>query len=329
MAEMLCSGQAAFTSSSGSAFGGRKLIARRATARVAARQQMGVAAAAGHEQDPKPSDTTKSYDALEARIASGEFTDAGSTKERLTRPLRRLLAKDPLGPGGQRRQRRCGGSHSPSAFMFSIVNCWLLSWAGKDPQAPSPPATGVLLPHRRTCSARRLPRTCAPSSPACPASYRPQPRPAPPPAALPSRPCRPRAVLAAGQDWQGVAARRGGAHAHRHGRHPRDCGAARVCAPLQAVPDLRQDLHALLWPQAVCHRVRPTDGQAREQAGAALVGLSAGLRRQRWCWHAGGSCRGLVSVPEQGSGRVTGPCHRCTCHRWQQPALLSSAGAAM
>jgi hypothetical protein len=47
------------------------------------------------------------------------------------------------------------------------------------------------------------------------------------------------------------------------------------------------------------------------------------------CWHAGGSCRGLASVPEQGSGRVTGPCHRCTCHRWQQPALLSSAGAAM
>lgn len=36
---------------------------------------------------------------LEERIASGEFTDAGSTKERLTRPIRRALAKDPVGPG--------------------------------------------------------------------------------------------------------------------------------------------------------------------------------------------------------------------------------------
>lgn len=36
---------------------------------------------------------------LEDRIAAGEFTDAGSTKERLTRPLRRVLAKDPIGPG--------------------------------------------------------------------------------------------------------------------------------------------------------------------------------------------------------------------------------------
>jgi hypothetical protein len=33
------------------------------------------------------------------RIASGEFTDAGSTKERLTRPLRNMLAKDRIGPG--------------------------------------------------------------------------------------------------------------------------------------------------------------------------------------------------------------------------------------
>lgn len=36
------------------------------------------------------------------RIASGEFTDAGSTKERLTRPIRRALAKDPVGPGACR-----------------------------------------------------------------------------------------------------------------------------------------------------------------------------------------------------------------------------------
>lgn len=36
---------------------------------------------------------------LEERIASGEFDDSGSTKEKITRPVRKLLAKDPLGPG--------------------------------------------------------------------------------------------------------------------------------------------------------------------------------------------------------------------------------------
>jgi hypothetical protein len=42
---------------------------------------------------------------LDARIAAGEFSgDAGSTKEQLTRPLRRVLAADPLGIG-----RSCAG----------------------------------------------------------------------------------------------------------------------------------------------------------------------------------------------------------------------------
>ncbi|KAK9917377.1 hypothetical protein WJX75_003717 [Coccomyxa subellipsoidea] len=36
---------------------------------------------------------------LDERMASGEFTDRGSTKERLTRPVRKILAKDPVGPG--------------------------------------------------------------------------------------------------------------------------------------------------------------------------------------------------------------------------------------
>lgn len=47
------------------------------------------------------------------RILSGEFTDSGSTKEKLTRPLRKALAKDPTGLGeraaGARAARR-GGS---------------------------------------------------------------------------------------------------------------------------------------------------------------------------------------------------------------------------
>uniref|UniRef100_A0A7S0RBW3 Cytochrome P450 n=1 Tax=Chlamydomonas leiostraca TaxID=1034604 RepID=A0A7S0RBW3_9CHLO len=36
---------------------------------------------------------------LEDRIASGEFTDSGSTKEKITRPIRKALASDPTGLG--------------------------------------------------------------------------------------------------------------------------------------------------------------------------------------------------------------------------------------
>lgn len=36
---------------------------------------------------------------LEDRIASGEFSDNGSTKEKLTRPIRKILAQDPIGAG--------------------------------------------------------------------------------------------------------------------------------------------------------------------------------------------------------------------------------------
>lgn len=44
-------------------------------------------AAAGEEDD------------INSRILSGEFTDAGSTKEKLTRPIRKALAQDPTGIG--------------------------------------------------------------------------------------------------------------------------------------------------------------------------------------------------------------------------------------
>jgi beta-ring hydroxylase len=36
---------------------------------------------------------------LDSRIASGEFSDAGSTKEKVTRPVRKALAQDPTGVG--------------------------------------------------------------------------------------------------------------------------------------------------------------------------------------------------------------------------------------
>lgn len=41
----------------------------------------------------------KNEGSLDDRIASGEFDDSGSTKEKITRPLRKALAKDPLGVG--------------------------------------------------------------------------------------------------------------------------------------------------------------------------------------------------------------------------------------
>lgn len=36
---------------------------------------------------------------INKRILSGEFTDSGSTKEKLTRPIRKALAQDPVGIG--------------------------------------------------------------------------------------------------------------------------------------------------------------------------------------------------------------------------------------
>eukprot|EP00798_Chlamydomonas_sp_ICE-L_P019303 gene19303-25951_t len=45
------------------------------------------------------SDDEESISALEQRIKAGEFGDVGSTKEQLTRPIRKLLAADPTGLG--------------------------------------------------------------------------------------------------------------------------------------------------------------------------------------------------------------------------------------
>lgn len=36
---------------------------------------------------------------LDRRIMDGEFSDMGSTKARLTQPFRRVLSRDPIGPG--------------------------------------------------------------------------------------------------------------------------------------------------------------------------------------------------------------------------------------
>jgi hypothetical protein len=66
------------------------------------RRRLVVTAAAndGNDKNGKPLLGGRSFgENLEERIASGEFDDSGSTKEKITRPVRKLLAKDPLGPG--------------------------------------------------------------------------------------------------------------------------------------------------------------------------------------------------------------------------------------
>lgn len=58
-----------------------------------------VVRAAASGDGNKPGGKRKLGQDLDDRIASGEFSDVGSTKERLTRPLRKALAADPIGPG--------------------------------------------------------------------------------------------------------------------------------------------------------------------------------------------------------------------------------------
>jgi len=61
---------------------------------------------------------------LDARIQSGEFSDKGSTKERLLRPMRRVLAKDPIGPG-----------RTLAYFLARLGVVWRKSAALKMPEA--------------------------------------------------------------------------------------------------------------------------------------------------------------------------------------------------
>ena len=77
--------------------------------------------------------------ALEERIMSGEFTDTGSSKEQLSRPIRRALAKAPLGLGEQRTSLptlhvlvRSGGS---SSRAHAALHADLASTSADDDQA--------------------------------------------------------------------------------------------------------------------------------------------------------------------------------------------------
>lgn len=63
------------------------------------RSTVTVRADANGNGNGKPEKSTQdAISSLDARIQSGEFTE-GSTKEQLTRPIRKFLAQDPLGVG--------------------------------------------------------------------------------------------------------------------------------------------------------------------------------------------------------------------------------------
>ena len=55
---------------------------------------------------------------LEDRILSGEFSNQGSTKEKVLRPIRQALAKDPLGPG---RFKHPGFAHCTTYIV--VLHC--------------------------------------------------------------------------------------------------------------------------------------------------------------------------------------------------------------
>lgn len=60
---------------------------------------------------------------INSRILSGEFTDAGSTKEKLTRPIRKALAQDPVGIG-KSSQQQGGVNWTAGAGGWAVRRIW-------------------------------------------------------------------------------------------------------------------------------------------------------------------------------------------------------------
>lgn len=72
-----------------------------------------VACAAGDK------DSKDAMDSLAERIASGQYSQSGSKKEKLTRPARKLLSKDRIGPGNVAWTARCAES-----LVQTVVARW-------------------------------------------------------------------------------------------------------------------------------------------------------------------------------------------------------------
>ena len=102
----------------------RSAAARLTRRHTAKRRRLCVSAAAKKPQRSKDTPSKSNggeLGDLGERILSGEFTDEGSTKERLTRPLRKILAKDPIGPGTVRiRDLACVVSTCCNADHFAL-----------------------------------------------------------------------------------------------------------------------------------------------------------------------------------------------------------------
>jgi hypothetical protein len=63
------------------------------------RSRQHLAIAAIPDDDSTKQQQPESAEDINSRILSGEFTDSGSTKEKMTRPIRKALAQDPIGIG--------------------------------------------------------------------------------------------------------------------------------------------------------------------------------------------------------------------------------------
>jgi len=77
--------------------------------------------------------------ALDDRISSGEFTDAGSTKERISRPVRKFFALDPVGPGKEERGELGESDPPPTPLATHPLRPPTLfdgGWGGAQPCEP-------------------------------------------------------------------------------------------------------------------------------------------------------------------------------------------------
>ena len=80
-----------------------QLLLHATSAQGRARPAARGAAGASRQAAARASKGESSDSDLSSRIASGQYSVKGSKKERIVRPARKLLSKDPVGPGAEPR----------------------------------------------------------------------------------------------------------------------------------------------------------------------------------------------------------------------------------